>query len=64
MKNYTFGYTDPRIMYGDPDVKWEPIRASSRYDWGLAFCYFMLALSLTMTVAPMVWVKLFQWMFA
>jgi len=61
-ERYTFGYTDTRAVYGDPKIKWEPIRASRRYDWGLAVCYAGVAVGVSMTVAPMAWVKLFQWM--
>jgi hypothetical protein len=61
-EKYLFGYTDPRALYGDPKVEWEPIKVSRIYEWCLIFCYFMLALSVSMIVAPMAWVQLFQWM--
>ena len=60
--NYTFGYTDPRAMYGDPKIEWEPIRYNRRYDWSEAIAAVGFGLSVSMTVAPMAWVELFQWM--
>jgi len=59
---YKIGFTDYRGIHGDPVIEWEPIRYSRKFEWGLAFCYFMLAISVSMTVAPMVWVELFKWM--
>ena len=61
-EQYKFGFTDYRAMYGDPKVEWTPIKPSRRYDFGLAFCYFMVAVGVSMVVAPIAWVKLFQWM--
>ena len=61
--NYTFGYTDPRAMYGDPKIEWEPIRCNRRYDWSEAIAAVGFGLSVSMAVAPMAWVELFRWLF-
>lgn len=60
---YVFGWSDPRVEYGNPDVKWEPIEASgTKYEVGIWLCYIGVAVGVSMTVAPMPWVKLFMWM--
>jgi hypothetical protein len=61
LNRYTFGYTDYHAIYGEPFIEWQPIKASNKYKYSLAACYVGLALSMSMVVAPMAWVKLFMW---
>ena len=62
---YIFGWTDPKGIYGEPHVEYEPIKmAWWARDWAMAFAHIMLALSLTMVFAPMLWVKLIFWVLA
>ena len=59
---YQFGWSDYRGTYGDPNVEWEPIKYSRKYEWGLVLCYVGLAIGMSMTIAPMPWVRLIFWM--
>lgn len=61
---YAIGFSDPRMNHGDPNIKWEPIKASRRYDYGYAFAVVLLAVCVSMTVAPMAWVQLISWVLA
>jgi hypothetical protein len=64
-ERYAVGYTDCRGIYGDPDVKWEPIKVSWwAKDWAMFVAYFMFFVGVSMALAPMAWVLFFQWVFA
>lgn len=58
---YAIGWSDPRATYGDPNIKWEPIRYSHRYELKDYLSWVGLAAAVSMTVAPMAWVQLFMW---
>jgi hypothetical protein len=58
--NYTFGYSDPRAMYGDPSVECEPKNYKPRYDWSEVIAAIGFGLGVSMAVAPMAWVELFK----
>ena len=62
MTKYDFGFTDYRAIHGTPDVEWTPIKVSRTYDYQLILAYVGLAISMSMVVAPMAWVKLFMWL--
>jgi len=61
--NYTFGYTDPRAMYGDSKTEWEPTTYSHKRDLSEAMAAIGFGLGVSMIVAPMAWVELFKWIF-
>jgi hypothetical protein len=60
---FAFGYTDPRAMYGDPSVEWEPIIHSRKHDWSEAIAAVGFGLGVSMAVAPMAWVEMIKWIF-
>ena len=59
---YKFGWSDYRGTFGDPNIKHEPIEYSgTKYEIGIWLCYIGVAVGVSMTVAPMPWVKLLMW---
>jgi hypothetical protein len=57
---YGLGWTDPRAFF-DTSYKEPEFYAPPKKEWGLVAAYIGLGISGSMAVAPMVWVKLFQW---
>lgn len=59
---YKFGWSDYRGEFGNPNVKHEPIEhIGTKYEIGIWLCYIGVAIGVSMTVAPMPWVKLIMW---
>ena len=58
-KQYEFGWRNPREFF-DTNYK-EPSFKPPSKEWGLIVAYVALGVSISMVVAPMAWVKLFQW---
>jgi len=61
-QRYAFGYNDVR-GYLNPHYKPEPFNKPIKVSWRLKAAYIGLFISGSMALAPMAWVKLFQWLF-
>lgn len=52
-EKYQMGWSDPRAVYGTPDVKWEPIRYSHKYEIGEYLSWVGTAAGVSLTTAPL-----------